>query len=65
MSKAFADCKKEVLEVLFSCFFYLCAEKLSRELMHKDTKSEDELLQSIMDTVRLFAPELVKETANE
>lgn len=65
MSKAFVDCKKEVLEVLFSCFFYLCAEKLSRELMHVDTKNEDELLQSIMDTVKLFAPELVEEAEHE
>ena len=65
MTKDFADCKKEVLEVLFSCFFYLCAEKLSRELMHVDTKNEDELLQSIKDTVRLFAPELVEEAEHE
>ena len=65
MTKDFADCKKEVLEVLFSCFFYLTAEKLSRELMHVDTKNEDELLQSIKDTVRLFAPELVEEAEHE
>ena len=65
MSKDFSDCKKEVLEVLFSCFFYLTAEKLSRELMYVDTKNEDELLQSIKDTVRLFAPELVEEANDE
>ena len=65
MSKEFSDCKNEVLEVLYSCFFYLTAEKLSRELMHVDTKNEDELLQSIEDTVRLFAPELVEEAEYE
>ena len=65
MSKDFSDCKKEVLEVLFSCFFYLTAEKLSRELVHFDTKNEDELLHNIRDTVRLFAPELVEETEHE
>ena len=61
MTKEFAECKKEILEVLFSCFMYLCAEKLARELRFQDTKNEDELLQSIKDTVRLFAPELVEE----
>ena len=65
MSKDFSDCKKEVLEVLFSCFFYLTAGKLSRELMHMDTKNEDELLHNIRDTVRLFAPELVEEAKHE
>lgn len=61
MTKEFAECKKEILDVLFSCFMYLCAEKLARELRFQDTKNEDELLQSIKDTVRLFAPELVEE----
>ncbi|MBR0251026.1 MAG: hypothetical protein IJQ77_08075 [Synergistaceae bacterium] len=61
MTKEFAECKKEILDVLFSCFMYLCAEKLVRELRFQDTKNEDELLQSIKDTVRLFAPELVEE----
>lgn len=65
MSKVFADCKEEVLETLFSCFVYLCAEKLSRELMHEDTKNEDELLQRIKETVMLFAPELVEEAEHE
>ena len=61
MTKEFAECKKEILDVLFSCFMYLSAEKLARELRFQDTMNEDELLQSIKDTVRLFAPELVEE----
>lgn len=61
MTKEFAECKKEILDVLFSYFMYLCAEKLARELRFQDTKNEDELLQSIKDTVMLFAPELVEE----
>ena len=60
MVKDFADCKKEVLETLFSCFFYICAEQLENELKHQSTKNEDELLQQIKETVKLFAPELVE-----
>ena len=61
MNKDFAECKNEIFEVLSSCFIYLCAEKLVRELRFQDTKNEDELMQDIRDTVRLFAPELVEE----
>lgn len=64
MSKDFAECKNEILAVLSSCFIYLCAEKLVRELRFQDTKNEDKLMQDIRDTVRLFAPELVSELNN-
>ena len=65
MTKEFAECKKEILDVLFSCFMYLCAEKLARELRFQDPKNEDELMQDIRNTVKLFAPELVEEVNHE
>ena len=65
MSRDFADCKKEVFETLLSCLAYLSAEELHRKLMFKNTKNEDELIQKIQDTVRLFAPELLKEVEHE
>ena len=59
MIKDFADCKDEVLNVIYSCFMYLCMMQLIAELKHESTKNEDELIQQIKDTVKLFAPELV------
>ena len=65
MSKDIADYKKEVLGALCSCLSYLFTEKLCLELKHKDTKAEDELIQSIIDTVELFTPELVEGASHE
>lgn len=65
MSKNFADCKDEVLDVIHSCFLYLCMMQLIAELRHESTKNEDLLIQQIQDTVRLFAPELVEEVSHE
>ena len=65
MSKNFADCKDEVLDVLYSCFLYLCMMQLIAELRHESTKNEDLLIQQLQDTVRLFAPELVEDASHE
>ncbi len=65
MHKDFADCKDEVIDTLYSCFMYVCLIELTNELTHKSTKNENELIQQIKDTVKLFAPELVAEASDE
>lgn len=61
MSKDFANCKKEVVDVLLSCLAYLNAQKLARPLFSWSTKNDDELLRKVEDTLKLIAPELMKE----
>ncbi len=65
MSKDFADCKDEVMDTLHSCFVYVCAMQLINELTHQSTKNEDDLIQQIKNTVKLFAPELVVEAEHD
>ena len=65
MSKKLADCKKEVIDVFLSCLAYLQAQRLMKPLRFMSTQSEEELIQRLEDTLRLFAPELVKEASDE
>ena len=65
MSKNFADCKDEVLDVLYSCFLYLCMMQLIAELRHESTKNEVLLIRLLLlpccaatDGYRLMAREL-------
>ena len=65
MSKDFADCKKRVIDVFLWCLAYLKAQALIKSLGSRSTESEEALMQSIEDTLKLIAPDLMKEAEHD
>ena len=65
MKKDIADCKKEIVSTFISCLAYLKARVMVREMFHNNTETEDVLIKEIEETLRLFAPELLKDVEHE
>ena len=65
MSKDIAYCRKEIVSTFISCLAYLKAHVIVDEMFHNNTEAEDGLIQEIEDTLRLFAPELLKEVKHD
>ena len=67
MSKDIAYCRKEIVSTFLSCLAYLKAQKLIKPLYRSfsGTEAEDGLIQEIEDTLRLFAPDLLKEAEHD
>ena len=65
MKKDIADCKKEIVSTFISCLAYLKVLVMISDMFHNSTEAEDGLIQQIEETLRLFAPELLRDVEHE